>query len=163
MPPSLDLSSLQTTLTTLTALFGAFLAALWLSLVFWVYRDIGARSRDRLVRILATLVAAVLGPPGLAVYLILRPPMTLNQIYQHTLEEEALLTEVEEHPVCPGCGARTLPEWQLCPTCHTRLRKPCNRCGRLMELPWKLCPYCGTPAPGVRSDGLPAEEPRLES
>jgi RNA polymerase subunit RPABC4/transcription elongation factor Spt4 len=116
-----------------------------------------ARSHDRLLRVVATLVTLLLGPGGFVVYLILRPPRTLDEVYQHTLEEEALLTEVEERPLCPGCGGRVLPDWQLCPTCHTRLRKPCNRCGRLMELPWKVCPYCGTPAPGVRAEALAVE------
>jgi RNA polymerase subunit RPABC4/transcription elongation factor Spt4 len=157
MPPTFDLSSLETLFVYLTASFGAFLAALWLSLVFWTYRDIRSRTQDRLMHILAALVVALLSVPGLVVYLILRPSRTLEEAYQHTLEEEALLTEIEERPVCPGCGARTREDWQVCPNCHTRLRKPCNSCGRLMELPWKLCPYCSTPAPGVRAEGLPSE------
>ena len=160
MPLSLDLGFLQNTLITLTALFGAFLAALWLSVVFWVFRDVRARTQDHLVRILAALVAAVLGPLGLIIYVILRPPQTLDEAYQRTLEEEALLTEIEERPVCPGCGARVRADWQLCPTCHTRLRKACNHCGRLMELPWQICPFCGTPAPGVRTEQVAVEVDR---
>ncbi len=151
MPGGLDLSSLGDTFLFLTAFFGAFVAALWLSLVFWTYRDVRTRSQDRALHVLAALVALILGPPGLLIYLILRPPMTLDEAYQHTLEEEALLSEVEERAVCPGCGARTESDWQICPHCHTKLRKNCLHCGRLMELPWHLCPYCGTPAPGVRS------------
>ena len=27
-----------------------------------------------------------------------------------------------------------------------------------MELPWNLCPYCGTPAPGMRREGLTLDE-----
>lgn len=140
-----------------TAFFAAFIAALWLSLVFWTYRDIRGRSQDRFVQILAALVTAVLGPPGLVVYLILRPPSTLDDAYQRTLEEEALLAQIEGRPVCPGCGNRAHPDWQVCPTCLTRLRKPCARCGRLMELPWQVCPHCTTPAPGVRAEAQPEE------
>ncbi len=160
MPFSFNLGSLQPIFLALATLLGAFVAALWLSLVFWVARDFRSRSADRLMRILAALLALVLGPPGLVVYLILRPQRTLDEAYQHSLEEEALLAQVEEKPVCPGCGGRTQPDWQLCPTCHTRLRKPCARCGRLMELPWKVCPSCGTPAPGVRTDMPVPEEDR---
>ena len=53
---------------------GAFLAALWISLVIWTYRDIHTRARDPLVQTLATLLVAVLNLPGVLVYLILRPP-----------------------------------------------------------------------------------------
>jgi RNA polymerase subunit RPABC4/transcription elongation factor Spt4 len=126
------------------------LAGLWISLVFWTYRDIRARTQDRMIHILAALLVAVLSLPGVVIYLILRPAKTLDEAYQHTLEEEALLSEVESRQVCPGCGANTQLDWQLCPTCHTKLRKPCTNCGRLMELPWRICPYCGSPAPGVR-------------
>jgi len=158
MPVSLDLSTLQQIFLALTTLLGAFLAALWLSLVFWVVRDFRSRSVDRLMRILAGLIVLVLGPAGLIIYLVLRPPRTIDEVYQHTLEEEALLSQVGDKPTCPGCGSRTQPDWQLCPTCHTRLRRPCARCGRLMELPWKVCPSCGTPAPGVRAESALLEE-----
>ncbi len=146
----LDAGLLQTILTYLTAVFGAFLAGLWISLVFWTYRDIRSRTQDRMIHILAALLVAVLSLPGVVIYLILRPAKTIDETYQHSLEEEALLSEVESRQACPGCGANTQPDWQLCPTCHTKLRKPCGNCGRLMELPWRICPYCGTPAPGMR-------------
>jgi RNA polymerase subunit RPABC4/transcription elongation factor Spt4 len=136
------------------AVLGAFLAALWLALIFWTFRDFRSRSRDRLVRVLAALVVALLGPLGLVIYLILRPPRTLAEEYQHTLEEEALLSEIEERSTCPGCGSRTQSDWQICPQCHTRLHKPCSHCGRLMQLAWKVCPYCATPVPGVNADTL---------
>ncbi len=157
MPPVINLSSLGNLLTYLTAFFGAFLAALWLSLVFWTLRDIRSRSQDRLVHILASLVVAVLILPGLVIYMILRPRQTLNEAYGHTLEEEALLSQIEDRPACPGCGARLRSDWQVCPNCHTRLRKPCTHCSRLMELPWQICPYCGTLAPGVRTEGSISE------
>lgn len=159
MPPGLQLSELGNFFLYLTAFLGAFVAALWLSLIFWTYRDARERTDDRLAHILAALVVAVLGPPGLVIYLLLRPPRTLDQIYQETLEEEALLAEVEERSLCPGCGARTQQEWQICPNCHTRLHKQCAHCGELMELPWQVCPYCTTPAPGVpQEDQKESEE-----
>lgn len=152
MASRLSAASLEGFLLYLTAFFGAFLAALWLSLVFWAYRDIRARTQDRLMHILAALVVVILGPAGLLIYLILRPRQTLDEIYQHTLEEEALLTEVEEKSACPGCGARTRSDWLVCPLCHTRLRKRCPKCSGVMDLTWKVCPYCATPAPGIRED-----------
>jgi len=141
----------------LTAWGGAFLAALWLSLVIWTYRDIRRRARDPLARILAVLVVAVLFLPGIVVYLILRPARTLEEEYQHTLEEEALLQAIEDVSLCPGCGRRVKDNWVFCPGCHTKLKKNCHQCGKLMELPWNLCPYCGTPAPGMRRESMTME------
>jgi RNA polymerase subunit RPABC4/transcription elongation factor Spt4 len=153
-----DPSFLSNFMLILTAWGGAFLAALWLSLIVWTYRDIRARARDPLGRILAVLVVAVLFLPGIVVYLILRPPRTLEDEYQHTLEEEALLQSIEEIPVCPGCARRIQPTWKICPNCHTRLKKTCHQCGKLMELPWNLCPFCGTPTPGMRREGISLED-----
>jgi RNA polymerase subunit RPABC4/transcription elongation factor Spt4 len=146
MDPIALINALEPIALYLTAAFGAFLAALWLALTFWTWRDIRRRSHDRIVRVLAPLVVLLLSLPGLIIYLILRPPQTIEEEYQDTLEEEALLSDIEEQPFCPGCGRRVQAEWQLCPHCHTRLRKPCSRCSRLLELPWNICPYCGQPA-----------------
>jgi RNA polymerase subunit RPABC4/transcription elongation factor Spt4 len=150
--------SLNSILLLLTAWGAAFLVALWLSLIIWTYRDISARTRDHLIRLLAAVVVAVLFIPGIAVYLILRPRHTLEEEYQQTLEEEALLQAIEESLLCPGCGRRVKENWMVCPNCHTKLKKNCHQCGKLMELPWHLCPYCGTPAPGMRRENLTMEE-----
>ncbi|HLB65086.1 MAG TPA: zinc ribbon domain-containing protein [Anaerolineales bacterium] len=159
MTTGLNLDTLNGALLYLTAIFGGFLAALWLGLVIWTYRDIRARTQDRLLQVLAALLVALLNIPGVIIYLILRPPRTLDEEYQHTLEEEALLSEIEERLVCPGCGSRTQADWQVCPSCHTRLRRPCAHCGKMMELSWKICPHCATLAPGVRAEPPPLFEP----
>jgi hypothetical protein len=150
MPFGFDIESLTNYALAGTALLGAFAAALWLSLVIWTYRDMRSRSRDILAQILAALVVALLSLPGFVVYLILRPPETLAEAYQRSLEEEALLQGIEDKSLCPGCSRTTQPDWMLCPHCHTRLRRPCAKCGRALELQWNLCPHCGTPAPGRR-------------
>jgi RNA polymerase subunit RPABC4/transcription elongation factor Spt4 len=155
---ALDPSLMSSLLLIFTAWGGAFLAALWLSLIIWTYRDIRARARDPLLRILAVLVVAILFLPGIVVYLILRPAHTLEEEYQNTLEEEALLQAIEDSPLCPGCGRRVKELWTICPNCHTKLKKPCHQCGKLMELAWNLCPYCGTPAPGMRRENLTLDE-----
>lgn len=153
-----DPSTYSNFVLILSAWGGAFIAALWLSLVIWTYRDIRSRARDPLGRILAVLVVAVLFLPGIVVYLILRPPRTLEEEYQHTLEEEALLQAIEDAALCPGCGRRVKENWLICPNCHTKLKKNCHSCGKLMDLPWNLCPYCGTPAPGMRREGLTLDD-----
>jgi RNA polymerase subunit RPABC4/transcription elongation factor Spt4 len=156
-----DPSFASNLILVLTGFGGAFLAALWISLVIWTYRDIRTRARDPLVQILATLLVAVLNLAGVVVYLILRPPRTLEEEYQRTLEEEALLQALEDLPLCPGCERRVKDDWQVCPNCHTKLKKNCEKCNRLMELPWNICPYCGTPAAGVRRDAATSMDEAL--
>ena len=155
---SLDPLALSNFLLILAAWGAAFIIALWLSLVIWTYRDIRSRARDPLIRFLALIVVALLFLPGIVVYLILRPTRTLEEEYQQTLEEEALLQAIEDSPLCPGCGRRIKDNWIACPNCHTKLKKPCHQCGKLMELPWNLCPYCNTPAPGMRREHQTLDE-----
>jgi len=139
--PSLE--SITSFLTIFAAVLGALLAALWLSLIIWAFRDMRHRSRDPFAQILAALLVALLPFVGIIIYLILRPPETLAEAYERALEEEALLQEIEERPSCPGCSRTIDHNWILCPYCHTRLRKACPDCNSLMELPWTLCPFCG--------------------
>ena len=148
----LGLSDLSRFLTYFTAFFGAFLAALWVSLVVWTLRDIRKRSEDRLVHILAAFSVAILNIPGLIVYLVLRPGETMEETYLRTLEEEALLSQIEERTLCPGCSSQVEPDWVVCAHCHTRLRKTCGNCSALLELPWQICPFCGSPAPSANRD-----------
>jgi RNA polymerase subunit RPABC4/transcription elongation factor Spt4 len=153
-----DPTFLSNLILVLTAFGGAFLAALWVSLVIWTYRDIRSRARDPLVHTLSALLVAVLNLPGVLVYLILRPPRTLEEEYQRTLEEEALLQALEDLPLCPGCERRVKDEWQVCPNCHTKLKKICHNCARLMELSWNICPHCGVPAPGMRVEASSVDD-----
>jgi RNA polymerase subunit RPABC4/transcription elongation factor Spt4 len=145
------LNSLSDYILLVVAFLGAFVSALWLSLIIWTYRDMRARSRDLFAQILAALVVAALTLPGLIIYWILRPPKTLAETYEQSLEEEALLQEIEEKRVCPGCGRQVNEAWVICPNCMTKLKKPCAKCGQLMDLPWNVCPFCTTPVEGMRS------------
>src|SRR5260221_9045556 len=131
---------------------GAVVASLWLGIVLWTYRDARARSRDVLAQVTAALMVAVLNVFGLILYLMLRPRETLAEAYERSLEEEALLQGIEEKPICPGCGRPSNVLWQVCPHCHTRLKKPCIQCGQLLDLPWNLCPFCATAQAGLEPD-----------
>ncbi len=142
----MELPSLDTFVAYTTVCFsisGALIAALWISLIIWTFRDMRNRSRDPFAQILAALVVALLPIVGLVIYLILRPPETLAEAYERALEEEALLQEIEERPACPGCSRTIDRHWILCPHCHTRLRRACVDCNALLELQWSICPYCG--------------------
>jgi len=151
---TIDPTYLNNFVLVLTGFGGAFLAALWVSLVIWTYRDIKSRARDNLVFILAPLIVALLSLPGFLIYLVLRPQFTLEEEYQKTLEEEALLQAIEDQPVCPGCERRIESDWQVCPNCHTKLRKSCQNCRKLMDLPWNICPFCATPDYGIRTEDI---------
>jgi hypothetical protein len=135
--------SLQTYLSWVLGIAGGILALLWLALIVWAYRDIRLRSRSSLAAALTILVVALLPIIGLVVYLLLRPRETLIEGYDRALEQEALLQQIEERPVCPTCSRPTQPNWFLCPSCHTHLRQPCPVCNSPLELHWDICPYCG--------------------
>ena len=146
---SLDPSFLKQLTTFAVGFSAAFLAALWLSLIFWTNRDIRKRSRDRVLRIIAVVVVTIFFLPGFLIYLVLRPGHTLEEEYQRALEEEALLQAIEGAALCPGCERHLQPDWIVCPGCGTVLKKTCESCGHLIELPWNICPYCATAVPGM--------------
>lgn len=131
-------------------------AAFWLAMIVWTYRDMHSRSRDRLAQIGVTLMVALLTLPGMLIYLFLRPRETLSDAYERSLEEEALLQEIEEKPTCPGCGQNVRENWQVCPHCMTRLKKSCTQCRQMLDLSWQICPYCSTPQPTVTEPNIPA-------
>lgn len=136
----------------------AFIVTLWLSIIIWTFRDIRNRSGDRLLQALAVLIVTILFLPGVLVYLVIRPQQTLEEEYQKSLEEEALLNAIDSTVHCPGCSRRVDDKWLVCPDCHTRLKKSCHHCGKLMELQWNICPHCATPAPGMKKEGLSLDE-----
>jgi len=140
--PNIVLVGLQLML----AFGGAFFLAVWVSLVIWTFRDVRSRSRDVFAIVLATLMVVIFGPLGVLLFFLLRPADTLTDIYGRSLEEEALLQDLEERAVCPGCRRKIEVDWLVCPDCHTILKKKCLNCGQLLHLRWDICPYCVAPA-----------------
>src|SRR5437764_2829988 len=122
----------------------AFVVIFWISLIIWTFRDIRSRTQDLLSQILATLLVAVFFIGGLFIYMILRPRQTLAEIYERQLEEESLLAEMTERQTCNNCHARVESDFQICPSCGQKLKRPCPKCERLLELRWAFCPYCAT-------------------
>ncbi|MBA2276653.1 MAG: zinc ribbon domain-containing protein [Chloroflexia bacterium] len=131
-------------LQVLLALGGAYLLALWFVLIVWTFRDIESRSRSVLTQVMSTLLVVLFWVPGMMLYWVLRPKQTLDDTYQRSLEEEYLLQDLEELPVCPTCQHFVQDDFRLCPHCQTELRDPCIQCNRLIDLRWDLCPYCGS-------------------
>lgn len=120
----------------------AYLVAIWFAIVAWTFRDIESRSRSVFTQVFSTLLPVLFFLPGLVLYLILRPKETIDQAFQRALEEEYLLQDLDDLPLCPGCQRTVEQDFVLCPQCHTRLRGPCPTCSKLIDLRWEVCPYC---------------------
>jgi hypothetical protein len=121
-----------------------YVVVLWVAGLIWVYRDIRDRSRDPFYHAIAVFMVLAFNLPGLWLYLILRPKLTLADAYERTLEEEALLQELEDQKGCPTCHRRVLDDYIVCPSCTTQLKEPCPKCGKPLSYSWVACPYCAT-------------------
>ncbi|WP_298405941.1 zinc ribbon domain-containing protein [uncultured Chloroflexus sp.] len=151
-------------LVRLGAIFlGAYAVLLWAASVLWAYRDIRRRTEDISVQVLAVGIVLLLPFLGIPLHLILRPPQTLAEKYERTLEEEFLRRDLEEQFVCPECQRPIEPDFILCPHCHTQLRRRCDSCQKVIDLTWRICPYCGHShagsVPTVRADAYPIAPP----
>ncbi|MDO8674481.1 MAG: zinc ribbon domain-containing protein [Dehalococcoidia bacterium] len=124
------------------AFVGAYLVALWFSLVVWTFRDVRARSRDIILQFMSVLLVLIFSLPGLVLYFVLRPRDTLAEAYERSLEEETLLQDIEERQICPGCQRNIEADFIVCPSCRTELKRQCNQCRRAIRLSWDVCPYC---------------------
>ncbi len=166
--PQLDqlgglLSGLGRILQVGAVFLGAYLLAIWISMIIWTFRDIRARSRDIFLQFLAVAFVMIFNIAGLLLYFILRPRETLAEKYERELAEEAMLQDIEERQVCPVCHHKIMAEYLVCPNCHTKLHKKCENCGRVLNLKWNVCPYCSepqaVPAPPRPATELPPPPP----
>lgn len=151
-------------LIRLGAIFlGAYAVLLWAASVLWAYRDIRRRTEDVSVQVLAVGIVLLLPFLGIPLHLILRPPQTLAEKYERTLEEEFLRRDLEEQFVCPECQRPIEPDYLFCPHCHTQLRRRCDACQKVVDLTWRICPYCGHSqtgsAPTVRAEAYAVAPP----
>ena len=144
----------------------AYLLVLWIAAVVWTYRDIIARTGDKVTHGISVTLVAIFNLPGLLIYLILRPSETLAAAYDRQLEAEALLHEITDQPACPSCRRKINDDFIMCPYCRASLRAACDSCGKGLATTWVLCPYCGTerqPAPRPRTITAVASEPAVEA
>lgn len=148
----------------------AYFAVMWLGLVVWAYRDIRDRTRDLLYQVVCILAVLFFNLAGLLVYLLIRPQETLAQVYQRSLEEEAILQDIGDLSACPTCRRPTESDFIVCPWCRTQLKEPCSSCSRPLSYSWAACPYCATSrrvAPAMASaddsEGLSAPPPPEQS
>jgi RNA polymerase subunit RPABC4/transcription elongation factor Spt4 len=124
-----------------------YVIVLWLALAFYVMRDAHRRSASPAFHMAARVLGLI--PPflGPLVYLVLRPPRTIEEERTLALEEHALLEPPSDGVVsrpCPTCGREIEQEFIVCPYCRTQFARRCVNCDRSLRLGWSLCPYCAT-------------------
>ncbi len=123
-------------------LAAVFYVVFHLSLVFWVVRDAQRRGAMAWFWGVATLLFGVL---SWAVYLVVRPPETLDDAHERELEIAAREAELQRAgSTCPHCFKPIESDYLICPTCLKQLKKPCSSCGRPVKSSWTVCPYCKT-------------------
>ncbi len=130
-------------------------AVLWLGLAFRVHRDARRRVDDGFLVALATLLG--LGVPfvGPLVYLLFRPPETLEESRVRRVELLALRDRVgRPDPVCPVCRTEIDDDFLVCPVCTSRLKQACARCDAALDPLWQVCPYCAAPVEALRVEDL---------
>jgi hypothetical protein len=123
----------------------AAFVALWLGLAFRTHRDAERRIDDGWLVGFATLVGLV-PVAGPLVYLLFRPPETLEEAHVRRVEIRAIeerLGRVEPH--CPVCRTLVAANYLVCPVCTTTLKDPCVECKAPLDPLWQACPYCATP------------------
>ena len=141
--------SWQDTVRLILTVLSIYGAIIWVALIFWVFRDIRQRTRDPIMQLISVLL--VLGGflPGHWIYLILRPRQTLTELYERSLEEEAILQDLDDQKACPACRRRIRDDYLVCPFCLVELKERCEACDKALDFGWLACPYCGhekTPA-----------------
>ena len=122
-----------------------YVVVLWVATAFFVLRDARRRSTSLVFALFALILGFV--PPflGPLVYLVVRPPRTLDEERALALEEQTLL-DIDRDPTpmrpCPSCGRDIETEFVVCPYCRTQFARRCHSCERILRLGWSVCPYC---------------------
>ena len=134
---------------------------LWAAAVFWTARDIRQRHRNVGAQLASTLMVLVFFVPGLIVYRILRPSITLADRQIRSLEAESVLLELSLRSACPNCSRRVNDDFLVCPACRARLKEECTGCRRALSYAWVACPRCGRDRRPVPIAAAAASAPRV--
>ena len=119
-----------------------FFIVLYFAIIFWTWRD---ASRRGAMGWFWGLVVAVFPLVGWVVYLVVRPPDTLDDAHERDLEIRAREAQLaRDFDQCPSCFKPVEREFLICPYCMKKLRKSCIECGKALRLGWQVCPYCKT-------------------
>jgi len=132
-------------LSVVIDLIGLAILVLYFALIYWTYSDARRRIADPMLVGCAT-IAALFPFIGPLVYVILRPPETLDDVAERELEmqtAEARLSELARSH-CAHCDYPIESEYIRCPSCTRKLKERCPTCARALEPTWPLCPFCET-------------------
>jgi hypothetical protein len=133
---------------------GFFVVLFWLGLAYWVHRDARRRIDDPWLVGTATLLGLV-PLAGPLVYLLFRPPETLEDAHARRAEIDALEWQLlKRAPHCPVCHAEVETAFLVCPVCTTTLKEPCAAGAAPLDRLWQAGPYCA--APVERGEKRPA-------
>lgn len=117
-----------------------FMLVLWLSLIFWTYRD--SKLRGAMAAYWAAVVL-FFNFFGWLIYLIVRPPEYEADRRERELEIRAKEAALESgNTICPACMKPVDRDFLICPYCQKKLKKPCPKCEKPLQMSWTVCPYC---------------------
>ncbi len=119
-----------------------FYVVILVAIAFWTFRD--ANRRGAMGWFWGLIVLVTFGV-GWIVYLIVRPPVTVEDRQEQELEIRAREAALQrDYETCPSCYKPIEKDYLICPSCMKKLRKPCVECGKALKLNWQVCPYCKT-------------------
>lgn len=133
------------------------LVGFWLVVVVWVWFDSSERTESYIARFLAALLVLVANIPGLIIYLILRPRLTVQEQYWSELERRYLMYETAELGDCDKCGNMMQPGFVYCPFCKEEVKVKCGSCGVNIDKRWVNCAYCGEENKSLKRNGKEIE------
>jgi hypothetical protein len=142
------LKPIQSYLTLASQLCTVFYIVFVAALAFWIWRDAKRRGAMSLFWAIAAVPFSV---AAWAIYMMVRPPETLDDMHERETEIAAREAELQmAGATCPNCLKPVERDFLICPTCLKKLKKQCESCDRPIKLTWAVCPYC-------RSKQSPAE------
>ncbi|MDR3685518.1 MAG: zinc ribbon domain-containing protein [Coriobacteriia bacterium] len=119
-----------------------FTIVMYFAVIFWTWRDANRRGA---MGWFWGLSAAIFPFVGWLVYLVVRPPETVDDSRERSLEIQAREAQIaRDFDTCPSCFKPVERDFLICPYCMKKLRKPCVECGKALKLNWQVCPYCKT-------------------
>jgi Double zinc ribbon len=138
----------STGVTVAIDLLIVFGVLLYLTLIYWTYVDARRRLADPTLVSFATVVS-VIPFVGTLLYVVVRPPETLEDARERELDVETTRLRLHqlESGLCPHCDYPVEHDYVRCPSCLRKLKDRCKSCSRPLDKAWTICPYCETEVP----------------
>ncbi|MCD4756114.1 hypothetical protein K8R20_00650 [bacterium] len=126
----------------LGTLLGIVSLIFWVVVISWIWVDSGERTTSRWMRVFYAFIG-IIPVLGWIIYLIVRPPETIDEIYWGDLERRYLKYETSELNDCPRCATQLYPGYIYCPNCKCPLKTKCPQCEVYVSVNYKYCTTCG--------------------